>query len=93
MSAFTVQIRSRGRLTLPGQIRRKYGLQAGDIFTIIDLGDGALVLTPHLTRVDQIGNRIARLMAEQGVSGQELFSALDEERERYFQERWNTGGG
>ena len=84
----TLQIRSKGTVTLPIDLRRKYGLDEGDIITLIDLGDGSFLLTPMVTQVDRSGDRVAQAMAEDGVSLDEILTALDEERERYYQERY-----
>jgi bifunctional DNA-binding transcriptional regulator/antitoxin component of YhaV-PrlF toxin-antitoxin module len=89
MSASTnIQIRGKGTVTLPIELRRKYGLDEGDIITLIDLGDGSFLLTPVVTRVDRLGDRVAQALAEEGVSIDEIMTALDEERERYYQERY-----
>ena len=84
----TIQIRSKGALTLPVELRRKYGLGEGDIITILDLGDGSFLLTPRVPQVDRLGDRVALAMAEEGVSVDEILATLDEERERYYQERY-----
>lgn len=83
-----IQIRGKGTVTLPIELRRKYGLDEGDIITLIDLGDGSFLLTPVVTRVDRLGDRVAQALAEEGVSIDEIMTALDEERERYYQERY-----
>ena len=87
-SSTTIQIRGKGNVTLPIELRRKYGLDEGDIITLIDLGDGSFILTPIVTKVDRLGDRVAQAMAEEGVSLDEILSTLDEERERYYQERY-----
>ena len=84
----TIQIRSKGTLTLPIELRRKYGLDEGDVITLIDMGDGSFLLTPIVTQVDRLGDRVAKAMADQGVTLDEILVALDEERERYYQERY-----
>lgn len=84
----TIQVRGKGTLTLPIDLRRKYGIDEGDVITLIDLGDGSFLLTPIATTLDRYGDRVARAMAESGVSEDELLAALDEERERYYQERY-----
>jgi bifunctional DNA-binding transcriptional regulator/antitoxin component of YhaV-PrlF toxin-antitoxin module len=83
-----IQIRNKGSLTLPVELRRRYQLEEGDVLTLIDLGDGAFLLTPRSTRIDRIGERISQAMLEEGVSLDELLAALDEEREHYYQERY-----
>ena len=90
-TATTLQIRSKGTLTLPVELRRKYGLDEGDVITLIDLEDGSFLLTANMTQVDRLGDRVARAMAEAGVTVDELLAALEEERERYYQERYVQG--
>lgn len=83
-----IQIRSKGTLTLPVELRRKYGLNEGDVLTLIDLGEGALLLSPKITQLDRLGDRVAQIMEEEGVTIDDLLGALEEERERYYQERY-----
>jgi bifunctional DNA-binding transcriptional regulator/antitoxin component of YhaV-PrlF toxin-antitoxin module len=78
----TIQIRSKGTVTLPIELRRKYGLDEGDLITLIDLGDGSFLLTPVVTQVDRAGDRVAKAMADEGVSVDEILALIDEERER-----------
>jgi len=84
----TIQIRGKGTVTLPIELRRKYGLDEGDFITLIELGDGSLLLTPIITRVDRLGDRVARAMAEEEIALDEILDTLDQERERYYQERY-----
>jgi bifunctional DNA-binding transcriptional regulator/antitoxin component of YhaV-PrlF toxin-antitoxin module len=84
----TIQIRGKGTVTLPVELRRKYGLDEGDLITLIDLGDGSFLLTPSVTQVDRLGDRVAQVLAEEGVSLEEILTTLEEERERYYQERY-----
>ena len=55
---------------------------------MIELGDGSFLLTPLITKVDRFGDRVARVMAEEEISLKEIMETLDEERERYYQERY-----
>lgn len=84
----TIQIRSKGSLTLPVELRRKYRFNEGDVLSLIDLGNGSFLLTPQATMVDRLGDRVAELMAEQGISLDDVLKTLDEERQRYYQERY-----
>ena len=83
-----ILIRNKGTVTIPIELRRKYGINKGDVVTLIDLGDGSFLLTPVLTQVDRFGDSVAKAMGEAGVSEDELMAALDEERERYYRERY-----
>ena len=84
----TVQIRGKGTVTIPIEMRRKYGLDEGDIITLIELGDGSLLLTPIITNVDRLGDRVAQAMADEEISIDQILDTLDEERESYYQERY-----
>ena len=87
MATSTVQIRKKGSLTLPMDLRQKYGVDEGDVFTLIDLGDGSFLLTPRVSQVNYLGNRIAEVIGEE-ITLDDLLKTLDEERERYYQERY-----
>jgi len=88
MTVNTIQIRKKGSLTLPAELREKYGLNEGDIFTLIDLGEGSFLITPRLSQVNRLGDRVAEVLNEEGVSLDDLLSTLDEERQRYYQEHY-----
>ena len=87
-STTTIQIRSKGSITLPIELRRKYQLNEGDAITLIDMGDGSFLLTPITTLVDRFGDRVAQAMEKEGVSLEEMLDALDEEREQFYAERY-----
>jgi AbrB family looped-hinge helix DNA binding protein len=88
MTTMTVQIRRKGVITLPIELRRQYGLGEGDIFTLIDLGDGSILLTSQVSQVAQRGNQVARLMEDEDVTLEDMIEALDEEREAYYKEHY-----
>jgi bifunctional DNA-binding transcriptional regulator/antitoxin component of YhaV-PrlF toxin-antitoxin module len=84
----TIQIRKKGSLTLPVDLRNKYNLDEGDVFTLIDLGDGSFLLTPQVSQVNRLGDRVTRILKKEGVSLEDLLSALDEERQQYYREHY-----
>jgi bifunctional DNA-binding transcriptional regulator/antitoxin component of YhaV-PrlF toxin-antitoxin module len=86
--SISIQIRGKGTITLPIELRRKYSLVDGETITLIDLGDGSFMLTPIVTLVDRKGDRVAEALAEAGVTEDEVLRTLDEEREYYYQERY-----
>ncbi len=83
----TVQVRRRGALTLPVELREKYGIQTGDIFRLVDL-DGVFVLTPMVAMVPEFAREIEHLRLEAGLSTDELLVGLREQRARYYIERY-----
>jgi bifunctional DNA-binding transcriptional regulator/antitoxin component of YhaV-PrlF toxin-antitoxin module len=88
MTTMTVQIRRRGVLTLPAELRRRYDIDEGDAFTLVDLGGGSFLLTSQVSRVAHLGDQVARLMEEEGVTVDEILKTLDEEREAYYREHY-----
>lgn len=88
MTTTTVQIRRKGVITLPAELRRQYGLDEGDLFTLVDLGDGSFLLTPQVSQVAHLGNQVAKLMEEEGVTLEEMLETLDRERESYYRDHY-----
>lgn len=87
----TLQVRSRGVLTLPVELRQKYNIEEGDTFRLVDL-DGIFVLTPMAPIVPELAREIERLRLDAGLSIEELLDGLRQERERYYQERYAAAG-
>ena len=55
----TVQVRQKGAVILPEEMRTKYGIKEGDTFRLVDL-DGIFVLTPMVPMVPELAREIAR---------------------------------
>lgn len=83
----TIQVRQRGTVTLPAEIREKYGIETGDTFRVIDL-DGIFVLTPMVPMVPELAREIEKSRLEAGLDSTELLKALREERAKYYQEKY-----
>jgi bifunctional DNA-binding transcriptional regulator/antitoxin component of YhaV-PrlF toxin-antitoxin module len=89
MSAVNIQLRRKGILTLPVSLRRKYNLDENDVFTLEDLGNGSFLLIPQVSNVARLGDRVAEVMAEEGVSLEDMLEALDEERQDYYRQHYD----
>lgn len=87
-TATNVQLRSKGTFVLPKRLRQKYGFQPGDVFALIDLGEGAFVLTPQVSSLAALGDKVAGVMEEEGVALEEMLDSLEQERERYYREHY-----
>lgn len=85
----TVQVRQRGTLTLPANIRERYNIRPGDSFQLLDL-DGIFVLTPMTPMVPELAREIERARLEAGLSVEEMLNALRERREEYVAEKYGT---
>lgn len=85
----TVQVRQRGTLTLPAELRDKYGIRNGDTFRLVDL-DGVFVLTPMVPMVPELAREIEQMRQEAGLTTQELLASLREQREAYYTEKYDA---
>ena len=86
----TVQMRSKGSITLPAKLRDKYKLQEGEVFTIIDLGGGSFLLKPRIYEVDKISAKAETILNEDGVTLEEMLETLREVRKELFKERYGN---
>jgi bifunctional DNA-binding transcriptional regulator/antitoxin component of YhaV-PrlF toxin-antitoxin module len=84
----TVQMRGKGSITLPASLRRKYKLDEGEFFKVIDVGDGSFFLVPMDSKVMKNADKVARKVKEANVSLEDLLETLDEERKTYYQEHY-----
>lgn len=88
----TIQVRSRGTITLPAELREKYSIENGDLFNLVDL-DGVFVLTPMVPMVPELAREIEKIRLEAGLSIDELLQELRGQRERYYQEKYGSAKG
>ena len=79
-----IQIRGKGSITLPVNLRNKYDLNEGDVFSLIDMGDGSFLLTPKRSEITRLGEKVIGVLDAENTSLDELLNGLDEERERYY---------
>ena len=78
----------KGVITLPISLRRKYSLRSGDVFSLVELGEGTFALTPQSSRVAALGDEVSQMLQDAGVTVEEVLQTLDEERERYYSEHY-----
>jgi len=86
MKAATIQVRQRGVLTLPSNIRAKYRLEEGDALTVVDL-DGVLILSPKAPVVPKLAAEIERLRKEARLSLDDLLDGLPRQRKARARQR------
>jgi AbrB family looped-hinge helix DNA binding protein len=79
----TVQIRRKGTITIPAKLRKEYKFEEGQILTVIDLGEGTILLTPKVSQVDKLANQIAEKFKDEGITLEDLLQALNELRKTY----------
>lgn len=82
-NTFQVQVVRRGVITLPKDLRDHNNIEEGDMLTLIELGDGVVVMSPRRTRVDEIADKLAKELRESGESLESMLSTLRDVRAEY----------
>ncbi len=80
---FEVKVVRRGVITLPKELRDRNNIEVGDMLTLIELGNGVVVMSPRRSRVDEIADKLATEWKNSGESLESMLSALREVRAEY----------
>lgn len=83
-----IKLCSKGTVTLPAALCRKYKLKPGDWLTLADLGDGCLIVYAKLSSVASITNEIRRIEKKKDLSLTDLYQTLDQERKEYYRRNY-----
>ena len=81
--AYHVQVVRRGVITLPKELRSRNNIGEGDTLTLIDLGDGIVLMSPRRSRSDEIADKLAGKWQNSGESLQSMLTTLREVRAEY----------
>jgi len=73
----TVKIHRKGTIPIPVK------LEEGQTLTVIDLGEGMILLTPKVSQVDKLANQIAEKFKDEGITLEDFLQALNEPRKTY----------
>jgi len=79
-NTFQVRVVRPGIITLPKKLREQNNIEEGDTLTLIDLGNGVIVMSPHSWQVDEITNKLAEEWQDQGESLESMLVTLREVR-------------
>jgi AbrB family looped-hinge helix DNA binding protein len=82
-NTFEVQVVRRGVITLPKELRAHNKIEEGDMLTLLDLGDGFVVISPRRSKIDEIANKLAREWQESGETLETMLITLREVRAEY----------
>lgn len=87
LNSKTIALRSRGSLTLPADLRKKYCLEEGEPLTLVDLG-GVFVISPKVPLVPKLVSEFERLRKDARLQVEDLLEGLDEQRRQLYRERY-----
>ncbi len=82
-NTYKVQVVRRGIITLPKELREQNHINEGDMLTLIDLGDGVVVMSPRSSRVDQLSNQLAKEWRDSQQDLESMLATLREVRAEY----------
>jgi bifunctional DNA-binding transcriptional regulator/antitoxin component of YhaV-PrlF toxin-antitoxin module len=85
-----VQVAQRGVITLPKQLRESNKVKTGDVYSIIDLGDGVFMLRPQVSRVDELADSIGDALRAKGETLESMLMALRAAREKHGRRKAKT---
>lgn len=84
---YVVQLKEQGQITLPAQLREELGVDIGDFFTIVKV-DSYVVMTPKRLMVSEVTGQLEQLLAEKGLTLDDLLKGLEDERAKLFEEQY-----
>jgi AbrB family looped-hinge helix DNA binding protein len=82
-NSYQVQVVRRGVITLPKELREHNNIIEGDVLTLIELGDGVVVMSPRRSRVDEIAEKLAKEWKDSDESLESMLATLREVRTEY----------
>jgi AbrB family looped-hinge helix DNA binding protein len=81
MSADTVEVRSRGLVTIPKAIREANNIQEGQQYSVQDLGQGVLLFSPRVSQINAICNDLRDTLLQRGATLEGMLAELRRIRE------------
>ncbi len=82
-NTFQIRVVRRGVITLPKALRESNRIEEGDLLTLVDLGDGILLMRSGRSRVDEIADKLSHQWQESGETLESMLATLREVREEY----------
>lgn len=77
-----VQVAQRGVITLPKSLRETYNIKAGDILSVIDLGEGKFLLSCKPSQVDELLDGLRTNLEAEGETLESMLKRLRAKREK-----------
>lgn len=63
-----VQVKRRGRITLPKELRDAHNIEDGDLILFAEAGDGVMIMQHKKSNVDRIADGIAQKLRKEGIT-------------------------
>ena len=89
---YEVKVDAEGNLTLPMELRESLGLQIGDTLKVMQTDDYVLLIPKRLL-VPEFAEYMSKLLAEKGLTVDDLLASGEEIRDDLFRERYGSLSG
>jgi AbrB family looped-hinge helix DNA binding protein len=86
-NTFQVQVSRRGIITLPKELRNHNHIKEGDVMSLIDMGNGVVIMSPRRSHVDEIADNLAREWQDSGETLGSMLTTLRKVRAEYETEK------
>ena len=80
-------VQERGQVTIPIEMRRRLGIEAGGVVAVIETEDGILISPREVLTADAL-DRIGEALREQGISLDELIESGRQVRGQIVEEEY-----
>lgn len=87
IARYELEVDESGQLSVPPEILTSLGLREGNTVTLLRTTTGVMLIPDRLL-MPEIAEYASKLMAERGITVDDVLAGLDSTRERLFQERY-----
>lgn len=77
-----------GEITLPSEIREKYGFNDWMVLSAVDMGDGSILIKPYESELTKTLDKTRKQFEENRVTLEDMMVTLREERKKLIQEKY-----
>lgn len=88
-TCYKTEIRQRGQVTIPKQIRESGCFDEGQTVSIISLGE-SILMTPKRMDLDEARMEIRKILRATGMSAEKVLAGLGGERQNLFEELYGA---
>ena len=69
-----VRVQEKGQVTIPAELRRRFGLKKGDLVSIEETKEGLLITPQEVVAMEAL-DRVGKVLREQGLSLEDLIES------------------
>jgi AbrB family looped-hinge helix DNA binding protein len=82
-----LQVNKQGQVTIPAEMRERFGIKEGDFVAIEETSEGVLIMPRGMLALRAL-DEIGKILKEQGLTLEDMIESGKEIREELFRERY-----